>query len=156
MRCERGRSWESCFVVKSPGRFYPYRQSHAMVPLTPDILTLIEDAAHMSYWRKVKLRDFLRRVGVPLALLAAIPKDLKKTELLGEVISKLEETESGRKVLQKMARKLAAQTSFPDLMGWESTKQMLDDAKQAVAALKKALDEAERNVEAENPGDAGP
>jgi len=127
-----------------------------MVLLTPDILNLIEDAAHMSYWRKAKLRDFLRRVGVPIAMLAAVPKDLKKTELLQEIIAKLGETESGRKVLQKMARKLSTQTSFPDLMGWQSTKQLLDDAKQSVTALKNALDEADRDLEAEIQGNAGP
>jgi hypothetical protein len=127
-----------------------------MVLLTPNILNLIEDAAHMSYWRKVKLRDFLRRVGVPIALLAAVPKDLKKSALLGEIISKLGATESGRKVLQKMARILSTQTSFPDLMGWESTKQMLDDAKQSVTELKKALEEADRDLEAEIQGNARP
>jgi hypothetical protein len=127
-----------------------------MVLLTPNILNLIQDAAHTSYWRKVKLRDFLRRVGVPIALLAAVPKDLKKSELLGEIISKLDTTASGRDVLQKMARKLSTQTSFPDLMGWESTKQLLDDAKRSVTALKKALDEADREREAELQDKTGP
>jgi len=82
-------------------------------------------------------------------VLAAISKDLKKSELLGEIISTLETTESGRGVLQKMARKLSTQTSFPDLMGWASTKQLLDDAKRSVTELKKALDKADRDLEAE-------
>jgi hypothetical protein len=125
-----------------------------MVLLTPNILSLIEDAAHKSYWRKLKLRTFLQRVGVPIAVLAAVPKALKKSELLGEVISQLETTASGRDVLQKMARKLSTQTSFPDLMGWESTKQLVDDAKRSVTALKKALDKADRDLEAKMEAEA--
>ncbi|MBN8626283.1 MAG: hypothetical protein J0M17_12420 [Planctomycetes bacterium] len=120
-----------------------------MVVLTANILSLIEDAALKSYWRKPKLRSFLRRVGVPDRLLSAVPDSASKRELLSELIPRLETSESGHLVLKRMARELASQTTFPDLVGWEESKKMTEEARHAVAGLKHALEEADRDIEAE-------
>jgi hypothetical protein len=120
-----------------------------MLDLTPNLLHLIEDAAYKSFWRKPTLRKFLRRSGVADAILAAVPDSMTKRELLGEIVPKLERLASGHTALEKMARELAAQTSFPDLQGWEESKEMTESAKQAVAALKAAITDADRDHEAE-------
>ena len=125
-----------------------------MLELNPTLLHLIEDAALKSFWRKPPLRNFLRRSGVSAAMLAAVPESMTKRELLNEIVPKLEGLASGRIALEKMGRELAAQTTFPDLVGFEGTKEWTENAKQVVAALKSAITEADRDAEAEAKADA--
>ena len=102
-------------------------------------LQLVQDAALKSFWRRDTLNDFLRRCGVAERFLATWSKDETKRELLKRVFPLLERNEKGPAVIAKMARELADQKAFPDLVGWEDTEQKLKDAKSSVAALAEYL-----------------
>jgi hypothetical protein len=49
------------------------------------------EAALKSFWRKGPLRRYLIRMGVPAAMVAAVPESMTKRDLLTEVIPQLPE-----------------------------------------------------------------
>lgn len=110
-----------------------------MSEFTPHFLELIADAVHKSFWRKRALREFLRRCGISEAALATWAADESKRDFLDRTFPEVEKHAQGSKVLTKMARSLAEQTSFPDLDGWEDAELKKKQAREAVAALKNFL-----------------
>lgn len=117
--------------------------------LPPGLVDLIYNATLAAYWRKKALSHFLRRCGVSESTLAQWDETLSKRDWLDRLFPRLEEKDSGRSILRRMAESLSAMTSFPDLEDWEDAKFKQDSAKRAVEALKNALqadvDEAVRN-----------
>lgn len=98
--------------------------------LPPHYLDLIANALLHSFWRKRALRTFLRRTGIKDTFLATWHEDAEsKREFIYRMFPHLEATEAGRSALRRMARELADQVAFPDLVGWEDSR-----AKQALAA----------------------
>lgn len=110
--------------------------------LPANYLQLIYHAAWRSYWRKKELKNFLRRCGVADALLAQLSddKEIKKQDWLDYLFPKLEDTERGRTILDQMGRSLSAQITFPDLQGWENSKELIAAATKAVADLYEYLE----------------
>jgi len=105
--------------------------------LPPHYLELVADASLKSYWRRRALWTFLRRCGVKEAFLATWLKEESKRDLLYRLFPKLESSgDAGVRLINRMADSLIQQTSFPDLEGWEDSKQKREDAQRAVAALK--------------------
>src|SRR5271168_724032 len=107
--------------------------------LSPHYLDLVADAALKSYWRHQALWRFLRRCGISDNFLATWIKPESKREFLTRLFPKLESTEAGVRLINRMADALVQQTSFPDLEGWEDTKHKKDLAQEAVAALKQYM-----------------
>jgi uncharacterized protein YukE len=103
---------------------------------TPHFLELVAEAAHKSFWRKRALRAFLRRCGISEGALATWSDDESKRDFLDRIFPVVEKHTHGSKVLTKMARYLAEQTSFPDLEGWEDADLKKKQAWEAVGALK--------------------
>lgn len=60
-------------------------------------------------------------------------------EWLDRLFPKLEQTDRGQELIQKMGRSLADQTTFPDLENWEDSTAKIRAAKVAVAALRNYL-----------------
>jgi hypothetical protein len=109
--------------------------------LSPAFLTLIYDATLKSFWRRQALRRFLRQAGVAESFLATWAQEDSKRDFLDRVFAKLPDHPRGQDLLLQMARDLSAQDSFPDLTGWEDSKQKIRDATVAVAAIRRALHE---------------
>ena len=106
--------------------------------IPPYYLDLVADAALKSYWRKKALRLFLRRCGVSQGFLATWQADESKRELLYRLFPKLEEAGiNGLRLVNRMADALIQQTSFPDLNGWEDSKQKIVEAERAVRELRR-------------------
>ena len=120
-----------------------------MSEFTPHFLELIADAAHKSFWRRRALREFLRRCGIAEAALATWAADESKRDFLDRIFPVVEKHSQGSKVLTKMARSLAEQTSFPDLEGWEDADLKKKQARQAVFALKNFLGAKEEETASE-------
>jgi hypothetical protein len=116
---------------------------------TPHFLELIADAVHKSFWRKRALREFLRRCGIAEAALATWAADESKRDFLDRIFPVVERHSQGSKVLTKMARSLAEQTSFPDLEGWEDAELKKKQACEAVIALKSFLRTKEQETASE-------
>lgn len=110
-----------------------------MSEFTPHFLDLLADAAHKSYWRKRALRAFLRRCGISEGALATWSADESKRDFLDRIFPMVEKHAQGSKVLTKMARSLAEQTSFPDLERWEDAELKKQQAREAVSALNNFL-----------------
>lgn len=107
--------------------------------LPPHFVELLYDTLLKSFWRKKSLRNFLRRSHVAEAFLSSLPEDETKRDWLDRLFPRLEATEKGQSLLQQMARSLAEQDSFPDLLHWEDSEDKIRDAKAAVAALKEYI-----------------
>lgn len=120
-----------------------------MSEFTPHFLELIAEAAHKSFWRKRALRSFLRRCGISETALATWSDDESKRDFLDRIFPVVEKHTHGSKVLTKMARSLAEQTSFPDLEGWEDADLKKQQARQAVGALKNFLRAKEEEASSE-------
>jgi len=120
-----------------------------MSELTPYFLDLIADAAYKSFWRKKSLRAFLRRCGISETALSSWAADESKREFLARIFPVVERHAQGSKVLTKMARSLAEQTSFPDLDGWEDSELKKQQAQEAVSALKNFLSAKDEQAAAE-------
>jgi hypothetical protein len=71
--------------------------------------------------------------------LATWAADESKRDFLNRIFPVVEKHAYGSKVLTKMARSLAEQTSFPDLEGWEDAELKKQQAREAIAALKHFL-----------------
>jgi len=80
-------------------------------------------------------------------LLGQLSDSESKRNWLDFLIPKLEDNDAGQLLLERMARDLASQRTFPDLMNWEDTDQKLADAKSAVAALKELMERLDTNKE---------
>lgn len=109
--------------------------------LPPHFLDLVYDALVKSFWYKRSLRSFLRRSGIPTTLLGDLSDDESKRDWLDRIFPKLEETEQGQIIVRQMADALAEQKAFPDLARHEDAAQMIKQAREAVTALGRYLDE---------------
>lgn len=114
--------------------------------LSPAFLTLIYDATLKSFWRRQALRRFLRQAGVAESFLATWAQEESKRDFLDRLFAKLPDQARGQELLLQMAKDLSAQDSFPDLSGWEDSKQKIRDATVAVAALRRALNDLDDQV----------
>jgi hypothetical protein len=119
--------------------------------LPPHFIDLVYEALLKSFWYKNSLRKFLRRTGIPESLFGDLPEEESKRDWLDRIFPKLEESESGKAVIQQMAHALAEQTSFPDLARHEDSAEITRRAREAVAALGKYL--AEKRTEEQDEHD---
>ena len=87
------------------------------------------------------LSGFLRRANIE-NLPTWLPDELKR-EYLGRVFTLLESTDQGKAKIVQLAKFLSEQTAFPDLEGWEDTREKLDAARRSVEALESYLSEQE-------------
>lgn len=118
-------------------------------PLPPHFLDLVADALLRSFWRKRALRTFLSRIGIKDTFLSTWHEDETKRDFVYRMFPRLERSDAGRRTVQEMARALADQTAFPDLEGWEDTKEKKAAAVHAVRALQAYLTAQRTTVEDE-------
>ncbi len=92
-----------------------------LINITPHLIDLVFDAALKSFWRKSALRKFLRNCGIPDNLIATWAGDETKRDFLERIFIELPLNEDGKTLIGKMAKSLAEQKSFPDLLNWEDS-----------------------------------
>lgn len=107
--------------------------------LTASFVTLVYEGALRSFWRRKALWRFLRLAGIAESFLATWASEESKREFLDRLFSKLPNQEKGHEVILGMARDLADQRSFPDLVGWEDSDRKLKEAHEAIRALRMVL-----------------
>ncbi|MCC7054865.1 MAG: hypothetical protein IT355_16455 [Gemmatimonadaceae bacterium] len=107
--------------------------------LPTHFLDLVANALLHSFWRKAALRAFLRRMNLKDAFLSTWHESETKRDFIYRMFPFLERSEAGRRALQRIANELAAQTSFPDLEGWEDSAEKKKRGVEAVRALKSYL-----------------
>ncbi|HEV3076488.1 MAG TPA: hypothetical protein VHB47_18840 [Thermoanaerobaculia bacterium] len=115
--------------------------------LSPTFVALVYEATLRSFWRKKTLSRFLRHGGIAASFLAGWTPDESKRDFLDRLFAKLPSVTKGPEIILAIARDLAYQESFPDLLGWEESERMLKDARQAVLALRRALDQLDDQVQ---------
>lgn len=106
------------------------------MPWSPEFLSLVQNAALKSFWRKNALRQFLRGCGIQENFLSTWASDETKRDFLYRLFEALQKSSSGESGIQRMARFLSEQTSFPDLDGWEDSNDKKAAAITAVSALR--------------------
>lgn len=104
--------------------------------LTPHRITLTYEACLKSFWRKKRLRIFLRECGISESFLATWNEDESKREFLDRTFGELQKRVAGRQALLKMGVHLSEQESFPDLEHWEDSKEKIQEASTAVSRLR--------------------
>ena len=107
--------------------------------LPPHLIDLVQDALLKSFWTKGALLKFLRRSSVSDKFLSQLSRDDTKRDWLDRLFPVLEANERGQSLIQQMARSLADQTTFPDLMNWENSAERTQAAMDAVGAPKNYL-----------------
>jgi hypothetical protein len=107
--------------------------------LSGSFVNLVHEAAARSFHRRKALARFLRQADVSQKFLTGWTQDESKRDLLDRLFAALPNQARGDDLVLRMARDLAAQTAFPDLVGWENSATMLEAAKAAVRALQAAL-----------------
>lgn len=112
--------------------------------LPPHFVELLYDALLKSFWRKKALRNFLRRSHISESFLASLSDDETKRDWLDHLFPRLENSERGQSLLQQMARSLAEQDNFPDLVNWEDSQDKIQEARAAVTALKEYLNRKDK------------
>lgn len=118
--------------------------------LSGSFVNLVYEAALKSFWRRKTLWRFLRQQGIAESFLATWNESESKRDFLDRLFMKLPEIAGGQKLIRNMAQDLSAQESFPDLLGWENTPQLLQDARAAVASLRAALARLNEEVVSEH------
>jgi hypothetical protein len=104
--------------------------------LTPYYVTLVYDACLKSFWRKKALSKFLRQSGVAETFINGWGPEESKRDFLDRLFVELPKSDPGRSGLVRMATFLMDQESFPDLQGWEDSKQKIQAAHEAVSKLR--------------------
>ncbi len=117
--------------------------------LTASFVSLIYEATLRSFWRRKGLWRFLRQAGIAESFLATWATEESKREFLDRLFAKLPNQERGQEVILAMARDLAEQESFPDLVGWEDSERKLREAREAVGAIRIALAKLDDQVQSE-------
>jgi hypothetical protein len=108
--------------------------------LPSHFIDLVQDAVLKSFWRKNALLNFLRRHKISENFLATWQETETKRIFVARLLPKLEAHEKGSQILKQMAVSLADQVKFPDLEGWEDTKEKVQAAKEAVQAIRQYLE----------------
>lgn len=117
--------------------------------LTASFVSLVYDATLRSFWRRSALWRFLRQAGIAESFLATWGTEESKREFLDRLFAKLPDQPRGQEVILSMARDLAQQDSFPDLVGWEDSERKVKEARDAVLALRRALAKVDDQVQSE-------
>jgi hypothetical protein len=115
--------------------------------LSAHFVQVTKDALLKSFWRKPALKAYLRSSGIDGRLLGQLSDAESKRNWLDFLVPKLEDNDVGQILLQRIARDLASQHAFPDLMNWEDTEQKLTEAKSAITALKELVDRLDEHKE---------
>lgn len=117
--------------------------------LPSHFIDLVQDAALKSFWRKNTLLNFLRRHHIAETFLGTWQETERKRSFLARLLPQLEKHPQGAQVIREMANSLANQIKFPDLEGWEDTKDKVQAAADAVQALRQYLSAEKDKAEAE-------
>jgi hypothetical protein len=104
--------------------------------LTPHRMELTYEACLKSFWRKKRLRAFLRECRISERFLATWSTEESKREFLDRTFAELQKTDRGRQVLLEMGVDLSEQDSFPDLENWEDSNMKIQEASTAVSRLR--------------------
>jgi len=115
--------------------------------LPSHFIDLVQDALLKSFWRKNALLNFLRRHKISENFLASWQETETKRQFISRLLPKLEAHGKGSQVLKQMAVSLADQVKFPDLEGWEDSKEKVRTAKEAVQALHQYLENHKQKAE---------
>ena len=107
--------------------------------LTPQLISLVQDAALKSFWRKDALKQFLRGCGLQDSFVSSLGSEETKRVFLYRVVEALQKSKSGETAIRRMAMFLAEQTSFPDLEGWEDSDEKKRAAQIATDKLREYL-----------------
>lgn len=113
--------------------------THMSERLPAHFVDLVYDATLKSYWTKKGLKRFLRRCRISESFLVQLSSGETKRDWLDRLFPKLEASVRGPKVITEMAYALSEQASFPDLEGWEDSKEKIAAAKQAVTRVNRYL-----------------
>src|ERR1017187_10197380 len=108
--------------------------------LPSHFIDLVQDAALKSFWQKNSILNFLRRHKISENYLATWQETETKRVFIARLLPKLEAHEKGSQILKQMAVSLADQVKFPDLEGWEDTKEKGQAAREAVQGLRQYLE----------------
>jgi hypothetical protein len=117
--------------------------------VSASFVTLVHDAALRSFWRRNALWRFLRQSCISEGFLATWGPEESKREFLNRLFSRLPDQPKGQDAILALARDLAQQESFPDLIGWEDSELKIKDARTAVTALRSALSKIDNQVQGE-------
>lgn len=112
--------------------------------LPPHFIELVQDALLKSFWKKLALKNFLRRSHVSDSFLAQLDESESKRDWLDRLFPKLEASERGQALIRQMARSHSEQSSFPDLKSWEDSVEKIRAAKEAVAALRQYIGQKDK------------
>jgi hypothetical protein len=99
-------------------------------------LELLNDSLLKVYWYKKSLRNALRRSGVSENFLSTWAEDESKREMLERLFPKLESSDKGILVMNRLTDTLLEQKTFPDLERLEDSRLRIKQAKDAIEALR--------------------
>jgi hypothetical protein len=117
--------------------------------ITPHLIHLITDAALKSFWHRKPFGAFLLQCGIAQSMISSWTQEETKREFLDRVMPIVEKHQLGGRVLTKMARSLAEQSSFPDLSRCEDYELREAQARQSVLILRQYLEKASKQEQSE-------
>jgi Restriction endonuclease/Effector-associated domain 1 len=98
-------------------------------------LELLSDALLKVYWYKASFRAALRRAEIPEGLLATWAPEETKRDFWERLLPSLETTDTGIRVLVRLADAVGEQKTFPDLERMEDSELRIKSARKAIADL---------------------
>jgi hypothetical protein len=122
--------------------------------LAASFVALVYETTLKSFWRRTALSRFLRQAGVAQSFIDSWPAEESKRQFLDRLFARLPDQPKGQGLILAMARDLAGQESFPDLVGWEDSELKIQNAQSAVLALRVAVSRVDSEVASERERDA--
>ena len=117
--------------------------------LSSHYLELLTDALLKVYWYRNTFGNSLRRCGVSQNFLSSWTQEESKRDFLDRLIPKLEESDGGIGVINRLAETILEQATFPDLEKREDSKFKIRQAEVAIAALRAYRQRQREEVHAE-------
>jgi hypothetical protein len=115
--------------------------------LAASLVNAVHDAILKSFWRRKTLWRFLRQAGVAESFLATWRDDESKREFLDRLFTKLPDQPRGQDLLLSIARDLAQQDSFPDLVGWEDSERERKETQERFRAFQEEVRRSQQSLE---------
>jgi hypothetical protein len=119
--------------------------------VTPHFVDLLYNCLLSSFWRKQSMKRFLRTNHIDEKIINSWNDEAEtKRSFLDRMFPVIQNDKDGERIFAQLALALIQQNSFPDLIGWENSKELITSATAAKENLRTYIEQQDREIAIED------